>query len=141
MTVGLLAGCGGQNSEESNNAGSSEGGETAESTEINIWHDGDEAIMQVIQDKVNEELSGDNITVSFEKKTGLTDQIKLYGSDAENGPDMYMYAHDSWELLWKWECWSPITDVVSEEVYQDMLPMTLEAGQYKGETVSFADLL
>ena len=77
MTVGLLAGCGGQNSEESNNAGSLEGGETAESTEINIWHDGDEAIMQVIQDKVNEELSGDNITVSFEKKTGLTDQIKL----------------------------------------------------------------
>ena len=133
MTVGLLAGCGGQNSEESNNAGSSEGGETAESTEINIWHDGDEAIMQVIQDKVNEELSGDNITVSFEKKTGLTDQIKLYGSDAENGPDMYMYAHDSLGTFVEMGVLSPITDVVSEEVYQDMLPMTLEAGQYKGE--------
>ena len=133
MTVGLLAGCGGQNSEESNNAGSSEGGETAESTEINIWHDGDEAIMQVIQDKVNEELSGDNITVSFEKKTGLTDQIKLYGSDAENGPDMYMYAHDSLGTFVEMGVLSPITDVVSEGVYQDMLPMTLEAGQYKGE--------
>lgn len=133
MTVGLLAGCGGQNSENGNNKGASGGGETAESTEISIWHDGDEAIMQVIQDKVNEELSKENITVSFEKKTGLTDQIKLYGSDEENGPDMYMYAHDSLGTFVEMGVLSPITDVVSEDVYQDMLPMTLEAGQYKGE--------
>ena len=89
--------------------------------------------MQVIQDKVNEELSKENITVSFEKKTGLTDQIKLYGSDEENGPDMYMYAHDSLGTFVEMGVLSPITDVVSEDVYQDMLPMTLEAGQYKGE--------
>ena len=133
MTVGLLAGCGGQNSENGNNKGASGGGETAESTEISIWHDGDEAIMQVIQDKVNEELSKENITVSFEKKTGLTDQIKLYGSDEENGPDMYMYAHDSLGTFVEMGVLSPITDVVSEDVYQDMLPMTLEASQYKGE--------
>ncbi|MDN0043323.1 extracellular solute-binding protein [Mediterraneibacter glycyrrhizinilyticus] len=133
MTVGLLAGCGGQNSEKGNDEGTSNGGETAESTEISIWHDGDEAIMQVIQDKVNEELSKENITVSFEKKTGLTDQIKLYGSDEENGPDMYMYAHDSLGTFVEMGVLSPITDVVSEDVYQDMLPMTLGAGQYKGE--------
>ena len=133
MTVGLLAGCGGQNSEKGNGEGASNDGETAESTEISIWHDGDEAIMQVIQDKVNEELSKENITVSFEKKTGLTDQIKLYGSDEENGPDMYMYAHDSLGTFVEMGVLSPITDVVSEDVYQDMLPMTLEASQYKGE--------
>lgn len=133
MTVGLLAGCGGQNSEKGNGEGASNDGETAESTEISIWHDGDEAIMQVIQDKVNEELSKENITVSFEKKTGLTDQIKLYGSDEENGPDMYMYAHDSLGTFVEMGVLSPITDVVSEDVYQDMLPMTLKAGQYKGE--------
>ena len=133
MTVGLLAGCGGQNSENVNNKGASGGGETAESTEISIWHDGEEAIMQGIQDKVNEELSTENITVSFEKKTGLTDQIKLYGSDEENGPDMYMYAHDSLGTFVEMGVLSPITYVVSEDVYQDMLPMTLEAGQYKGE--------
>ena len=141
MTVGLLAGCGGQNSEKGNGEGASNDGETAESTEISIWHDGDEAIMQVIQDKVNEELSKENITVSFEKKTGLTDQIKLYGSDEENGPDMYMYAHDSLGTFVEMGVLSPITDVVSEDVYQDMLPMTLEAGQYKGRAVFTADLL
>lgn len=133
MTVGLLAGCGGQNSAKGNGESASNDGETAESTEISIWHDGDEAIMQVIQDKVNEELSKENITVSFEKKTGLTDQIKLYGSDEENGPDMYMYAHDSLGTFVEMGVLSPITDVVSEDVYQDMLPMTLEASQYKGE--------
>ena len=120
MTVGLLAGCGGQNSAKGNGESASNDGETAESTEISIWHDGDEAIMQVIQDKVNEELSKENITVSFEKKTGLTDQIKLYGSDEENGPDMYMYAHDSLGTFVEMGVLSPITDVVSEDVYQDM---------------------
>ena len=104
MTVGLLAGCGGQNSENGNNKGASGDGKTAESTEISIWHDGDEAIMQVIQDKVNEELSKENITVSFEKKTGLTDQIKLYGSDEEMAPICICMPMIHWELLWKWVC-------------------------------------
>ena len=97
--TGTLAGCGGSNQGNENENRSSNSNDTDQNTEISIWHDGDEAIMQVIQDKVNEELSSDNITVSFEKKTGLTDQIKLYGSDAENGPDMYMYAHDSQRSL------------------------------------------
>ena len=34
--------------------------------------------MQTIADTVNSQLSGDNITVTFEKKTGLSDQLKLY---------------------------------------------------------------
>ena len=89
--------------------------------------------MQVIQEQVNEELSGDSITVNFEKKSGLTDQLKLYGNDAANGPDMYLYAHDSLGTFAEMGMLSPITEVVSEDVYQDMLPMTLEAGQYKGE--------
>lgn len=133
LMTGTLAGCGGSNQGNENENRSSNSNDTDQNTEISIWHDGDEAIMQVIQDKVNEELSSDNITVSFEKKTGLTDQIKLYGSDAENGPDMYMYAHDSLGTFVEMGVLSPITDVVNEEVYQDMLPMTLEAGQYKGE--------
>ena len=131
MAVGMMAGCGGQGKE----GGSAEPdtSDTGETTEISIWHDGDEAIMQVIEDQVNEELGADNITVNFEKKTGLTDQIKLYGSDEENGPDMYMYAHDSLGTFGEMGVLAPVTDVVSADVYQDMLPMTLEAGQYKGE--------
>ena len=133
MAIGMLSGCGENNNANNTADGNSDDKKSGETQEISIWHDGDEAIMQVIQDQVNEELNGENITVKFEKKTGLTDQIKLYGNDSENGPDMYMYAHDSLGTFVEMGVLSPITDVVGEDAYQNMLPMTLEAGQYKGE--------
>ncbi len=105
----------------------------AEAVEISIWHDGDEAIMGVIEDQVNGALGADNITVKFEKKSGLTDQIKLYGNDETSGPDLYMYAHDSLGTFVEMGVLSPITDVIDESVYEDMLPMTREAGTYKEE--------
>lgn len=120
--------------EEANeDAGGSETAETSGTTQISIWHDGDESIMQVIETQVNEALAEDGITVKFEKKSGLTDQIKLYGNDAENGPDLYMYAHDSLGTFVEMGVLAPITDVIDESVYADMLDMTKEAGQYKGE--------
>jgi arabinogalactan oligomer / maltooligosaccharide transport system substrate-binding protein len=102
-----------------------------EQTEISIWHDGNEAIMELIENRVNEALVNDGITVKFEQKTGLTDQIKLYGNDETNGPDMYMYAHDSLGTFVEMGVLAPITDVIEESVYSDMLPMTLKAGNYK----------
>ena len=77
MAIGMLSGCGGNNNANNTADGNSDDKKSGETQEISIWHDGDEAIMQVIQDQVNEELNGENITVKFEKKTGLTDQIKL----------------------------------------------------------------
>lgn len=101
--------------------------------EISIWHDGDEAIMGVIEEQVNGILASDHVSVKFEKKSGLTDQIKLYGNDEVNGPDLYMYAHDSLGTFVEMGVLSPVTDIIDEGVYADMLPMTLEAGTYKGE--------
>lgn len=137
MAASLFTGCssGGNGAEPKEDAAENEGSEeqTAEAEEISIWHDGDEAIMDVIESQVNEKLGGDGITVKFEKKSGLTDQIKLYGNDGENGPDMYMYAHDSLGTFVEMGVLSPLSDIVGEEVYADMLPMTQEAGLYKGE--------
>lgn len=135
MVTTLFAGCG-SGTENTVATSTEEGKEETSANEgevVSIWHDGDEAIMKVIEDQVNEELSDDNITVKFEKKSGLTDQIKLYGNDAESGTDMYMYAHDSLGTFVEMGVLSPITDVVDESVYADMLPMTQEAGNYKGE--------
>lgn len=129
LIVGIFSGC----ANKSTNADESNSGDSSDQKQISIWHDGDEAIMQVIEDQVNGKLSKDNITVHFEKKTGLTDQIKLYGSDEKNGPDMYMYAHDSLGTFVEMGVLAPITDVVEKSAYSDMLPMTLKAGQYKGE--------
>ena len=93
-------------------------------TEVKIWHDGDENIMQTIADCANEKLAEDNIKVTFEKKSGLTDQLQLYGNDESNGPDMYLYAHDSLGTFAEMGILAPITDVISEDVMADLLPMT-----------------
>ena len=46
-------------------------------TTVTIWHDGSEAIMQTIADQVNAALADDGITVRFEKKTDMPNQLKL----------------------------------------------------------------
>lgn len=124
MAAGTLTAC----SSKSENAG---GTPSAEPVDIRIWHDGDEAIMGVIASKVNAALSEDKITVTFEKRSGLTDQLKLYGNDAKNGPDMYFYAHDSLGTFVEMGILAPLTDIVGDEVFEDLFPMTVEAGTYK----------
>lgn len=140
LTVASLAACGEQNTDissteqktdQNSECVSSEG--IVEATEIKIWHDGDEAIMQTIADCVNEQLASEQITVVFEKKSGLTDQMQLYGNDEANGPDMYLYAHDSLGTFAEMGILAPVTDVADEALLEDLLPMTVEAGQYEGE--------
>ncbi len=104
---------------------------TAEPVELKIWHDGNDAIMEVIATKVNDTLKDEGISVVFEKKTGLTDQMKLYGTDAANGPDLYFYAHDSLGMFAEMGILAPITDIISTDTMADLLPMTMEAGTYK----------
>lgn len=148
LAAGTLAGCSSVSSNTSeqqkententkntenteNTMNQSENTEKMEPANVKIWHDGDEAIMKTIQDTVNKTLENDQISVTFEKKTGLTDQIKLYGNDAENGPDMYLYAHDSLGTFVEMGVLAPITDVIAKEDLQNLLPMTVDAGIYK----------
>lgn len=140
LTAASLAACGGENTDNSSseqvtawNTEAVSDRDTAEAAEIKIWHDGDEAIMQTIADCVNEQLASEEITVVFEKKSGLTDQMQLYGNDETNGPDMYLYAHDSLGTFAEMGILAPVTDMVGEDTLADLLPMTVEAGQYKGE--------
>lgn len=93
MVSSLFAGCGSTRDKKADSTDKKDTG--TEKSEISIWHDGDEGIMDVLEEQVNSTLASDNISVKFEKKSGLTDQIKLYGNDEESGPDLYMYAHDS----------------------------------------------
>lgn len=124
LCLGTMVGC----------ASKPEGGASSdgEPVTITIWHDGDEAIMQTIADQVNAQLAEDNITVAFEKKTGMPDQLKLYGNDPANGPDMYFYAHDVLGTFAAMDILAPLSDVIDESVLADALPMTLTAGQLDG---------
>jgi maltose-binding protein MalE len=148
LLVGSLVGCGSKNSNNNTSDKTKDTSEavtteavtedTAEDTtkdtepvSITVWHDGNEAIMQTIQDYVNDKLQEDKITVTFEKKTGLSDHLKLYGNDDKNGPDMYFYAHDSLGMFAEMGILSPISDVLDSSVMTDLLPMTVEASTYK----------
>ena len=140
LMVSSLAACG--DAATANEAAVTEGVDVAseseavttasgETVEVKIWHDGDESIMQTIGDCVNEQLKDDGGQVAFEKKSGLTDQLQLYGTDEENGPDMYLYAHDSLGTFAEMGIIAPITDVIGEDVLGEFLSMTVEAGNYK----------
>ena len=98
--------------------------------EVKIWHDGDEAIMQTIADQVNSQLEEDGITVTFEKKTDMPSQLKLYGNDPANGPDMYFYAHDVLGTFVAMDILAPLTDVIdTDSVLAKAISLTVEAGQ------------
>ena len=84
-------------------------------------------------DVVNEALAGDNITLKFEKKSDVSSQIRLYGTDAENGPDMYLFAHDSLGSFAEMGILEPVGNLISAEKEADLIPMTIEAATYKGE--------
>lgn len=138
LCFAALAGCA-QPASQSSDAPSSKPTQGANPTEapkdpvtVTVWHDGDEGIMQTIADQVNAQLADDQITVVFEKKTDMPNQLKLYGSDAANAPDMYFYAHDVLGIFAAMDILAPLSDVVDSSILASHLPMTVEAGQIGG---------
>ena len=99
MTIGTLSGCGKETGNDEGKTTEVLGNDAEdEMTEVKIWHDGDENIMQTIADCANEKLAEDNIKVTFEKTSfsymemmNPTDRICIF---------MHMI---HWEHLQKWE--------------------------------------
>lgn len=150
LALGCLTGCGGKGAESGTAAADAKQDETVtaepvqeneepaaqtsgDAVEIVAWHDNDEAMMNALADVVNEKLEGENITLRFEKKSDVTGQIKLYGTDAANGPDMYLFAHDSLGSFAEMGILEPVGNLIAADKEKDLLPMTIEAASYKGE--------
>lgn len=151
LTLGLLSGCGQKgaengtaNADAANDAESNVASEPVAAEEdaeepsgdavvITAWHDNDEAMMNALADAVNEKLNDKNITLRFEKKSDVSGQIRLYGTDAANGPDMYLFAHDSLGGFAEMGILEPVGNLISADKEKDLLPMTIEAASYKGE--------
>ncbi len=147
MTLSILSGCGAnpaptENAAPANeaeapadnsseDAASSEVPASPEAVTITAWHDNDEAMMNALADEVNQALAGENITLKFEKKSDVTGQIRLYGTDAANGPDMYLFAHDSLGGFAEMGILEPVANLIDPQKEADLLPMTLEAATYK----------
>lgn len=151
MITGLLSGCGQKAATSAENAAPQETEENsasqdnsqekttadaettpAEDVVVTVWHDNDETMMDALADVVNNALTEDHITLKFEKKSDVSGQIQLYGTDAVNGPDMYLHAHDSLGSFVEMGILAPLDDLISPEQEADLLPMTLEAASYKG---------
>ena len=62
------------------------------SSSIVIWHDKEDAVIEVLEKHLKAEVP--EVEVTFEKKTGLTESLKLVGNDSSSAPDMYIFAHD-----------------------------------------------
>lgn len=113
-----LAACGGKS-----------GANAADANKLVIWHDKEDAVVKALQDYLAK--AAPDLEITFEKKTSLTDSLKLVGNDPSAAPDMFIFAHDKIGVFAEMGILSPINDFVDSAALEDMLPMTLDAATYK----------
>lgn len=106
------------------------GTQEADTNSIVIWHDKEDAVAEVLQNYLNEALPDLNITL--EKKTSLTDSLKLVGNDPSSAPDMFIFAHDKIGVFAEMGILAPVEGLLPEGELANYLDMTTEAATYKG---------
>lgn len=121
MFAGLLGGCG----------NTVDATKDSNVTTITIWHDKEDAVTEVLA-KQFETLSPD-IKVEIEKKSDLTEALKMVGNDPKTAPDMYFFAHDKIGVYAEMGILEPITEIIPKEELEQYMDVTLQAATYKGE--------
>ncbi len=112
-----FAACGGQSSDP------------AESGKLVVWHDKEDAVIEALKkDLAN---SVPELDIVFEKKTSLTDSLKLVGNDPSAAPDLFLFAHDKIGVFAEMGILAPIQPLLADGALENYLPMTLEAATYK----------
>ncbi|MCL2003084.1 MAG: extracellular solute-binding protein [Oscillospiraceae bacterium] len=105
-------------------------GEQDGPVELTIWHDKEEDVAAVLQEALDRLQPG--VAVRLERKSGLTEALKLVGNNPGAAPDLYFFAHDKMGVYAEMGILAPITGFVDAEDLNGFLPMTLEAVTYKG---------
>lgn len=118
LMVMTMAACGGS------------GGKAADPNTLVVWHDKEAAVIEALQAYLDKALP--DITVRFEKKTSLTDSLKLVGNDPSSAPDLFVFAHDKIGVFAEMGILTPVTELISQSELSGYLPMTLEAATYNG---------
>lgn len=98
---------------------------------ITIWHDKEEAVIAVLEETVK--ALEPEIHVVFEKKTGMTESLKLVGNDANAAPDLYFFAHDKIGVYAEMGILAPITDLLGQDALAGYVPLTVKGATYKGQ--------
>ncbi|MCR4999974.1 MAG: extracellular solute-binding protein [Lachnospiraceae bacterium] len=119
MTGLTLSGCGNTSSAAS------------DPSTIVIWHDKEDAVAEVLQEQLN--TLNPDVQVVLEKKSDLTESLKMVGNDPNSAPDMYIFAHDKIGVYAEMGILSPITDIIPQEELDVYMDETIDAATYKGE--------
>lgn len=101
----------------------------AEAKRIVIWHDKEDAVIAALETYLA--TAAPDLEIIFEKKTSLTDSLKLVGNDPSAAPDMFIFAHDKVGVFAEMGILAPIQPLLVEGALDNYLPMTLAAATYK----------
>ena len=125
LSAGALTGCGSSSAEDNVQESKTDGEVT-----ITIWHDKEDAVTQVLESEFVQ--LEPQIHVILEKKSDLTEALKMVGNDPKAAPDMYFFAHDKIGVYAEMGILSPITDILPAEELDAYMDNTIEAATYKG---------
>lgn len=103
--------------------------DSAKSNHLVVWHDKEDAVIEALSAFLTETVP--ELEITFEKKTSLTDSLKLVGNDPSAAPDLFLFAHDKIGVFAEMGILTPVTDLLPEGTLDSYLPMTLEAATYK----------
>ena len=106
------------------------GGKETDQNSLVIWHDKEDAVAKVLEDYLKTALP--DYVITLEKKTSLTDSLKLVGNDPSSAPDLFLFAHDKVGLFAEMGILAPVEDLLPAGALDAYLPMTVEAATYKG---------
>lgn len=120
LVSGFLTGCGATGTDQS----------TDGVTNIVIWHDKEDELAEILQQKLAT-LEPD-IHVTLEKKSDLTESLKMAGNNPNTAPDMYFFAHDKIGVYAEMGILAPITDIISRDELSGYMDSTIQAATYKG---------
>lgn len=101
----------------------------AEANRLVVWHDKEDAVIAALKSYLA--TAAPDLEIIFEKKTSLTDSLKLVGNDPSAAPDMFIFAHDKVGVFAEMGILAPIQPLLEEGALENYLPMTLAAATYK----------
>lgn len=102
----------------------------ADANKLVVWHDKEDAVVEALSAYLAEAVP--DLEIVFEKKTSLTDSLKLVGNDPTAAPDLFIFAHDKIGVFAEMGILAPVAELLGEDALADYLPMTLSAATYKG---------
>ena len=101
----------------------------AETGRLVIWHDKEDAVITALAEYLR--AAAPELEVVFEKKSSLTDSLKLGGNDPGAAPDLFIFAHDKIGVFAEMGILAPLEPLLPEGALESYLPMTVSAATYR----------